>query len=122
MARFEITEGKPFNTTFVIKDNGTTTPKVLDGTETGEFVLSTIDEPITKTLTKALTLGVLTNGEFNLALTDIETTGLNYEIGFKEDGANFKATYRANLSFYNGDGTLLAEAQIPQVYIISEGA
>lgn len=122
MARFEITESKPFNTTFVVKDNGTTLAKELVGDETGEFVLSTIDEAPTKVLTKALSLGNLLNGEFKLSLTDVETTGLDYEVGFKEDGAKFKATYRANVSFYNGDGSLLAEAQIPQVYIISEGA
>lgn len=121
MARFEITEGKKFNTTFVIKENGTTTAKELVGDETGEFVLSTIGNTPTKVLTKSLTLGDLLNGEFKLSLSETETSGLDYEIGFKEDGAKFKATYRANLSFYNGDGSLLAEGQIPQVYIIFEG-
>lgn len=121
MARFEITTGKPFNTTFVVKENGTTTPIELVGDETGEFVLSTIGEVPQKVLTKSLTLGELLLGEFKLSLTSTETTGLDYEVGFKEDGAKFKATYRANLSFYNGDGSLLAEAQIPQVYVIFEG-
>ena len=121
MARFEITEGKQFDTTFVIKENGTTTAKELVGDETGEFVLSTIADTPVKVLTKALTLGTLVNGEFNLSLTSTDTTGLNYEVGFNEDGAKFRATYRANVSFYNGDGSLLAEAQIPQVYVIFEG-
>lgn len=127
MARFEITAGKPFNTTFVVKENGTTTPITLLGTETGEFVLSTLtgandaDPTPTKVLTKALTLGTLVNGEFNLALTDLETAGLDFKVGFKEDGALFKATHRANVSFYNADGSVLAEAQIPQVFIITEG-
>lgn len=121
MARFEITEGKPFNTTFVIKENGTTTPIELSGSETGEFVLSTIGEVPQKVLTKSLTLGELLNGEFKLSLTSDDTTGLNYEVGFKEDGANFKATYRANISFFKGNGEVLAIAQIPQVFIIFEG-
>jgi len=121
MARFEITEGKPFNTSFIIKDEGSTLAKVLLGTESGEFVLTTIEEVPVKVLTKVLTLGDLNAGEFLLSLSALETTGLNYEIGFKEDGSKFRATYRANVSFYNSNGTILAEAQIPQVFIIFEG-
>lgn len=121
MARFEIIEGKPFNTAFIIKANGTTTAVELVGDETGEFVLSTIEDNPTKVLTKSLTVGDILNGEFLLSLSDTDTQGLSYEVGFKEDGAKFKATYRANLSFYNADGSVLAHAQIPQVYIISEG-
>jgi hypothetical protein len=106
--------------TFVIKTTGSLTPVPLDESDSGTFTLSTISTVPEKVLDKPLGLGTLENGEMTLSLTEIETAGLAYEVGFLEDGGQFLPTHRATLSIDTVEEGHI-EVQIPRVYIVTEG-
>jgi len=121
MGKMVIVEGKQFEAIFVIKQPGSETPLDLTGS-TGTFTMSTTGENPCKVIdNKAMTLYDAINGKFKITLSSEETTGLDSDVAFEEDGFPLAATYKAYLDITSPDyGQIFV--RIPQIYVEDGGS
>ncbi len=114
-----IIKGKAYNFTIVVKDSGSSTPLVLDPTDTATLYISTNSSVPELLITKELTQGNSDNGEFLVSLTPEETALLPFKAGFRED-SKFMSTCRGTIALTTvelGEGTI----EITKVTVIDVG-
>ncbi len=122
--RFVINEGQEFTCEFVIKQPGASVPLDITGA-TGTFTMST-NGPISCEVISATPLVIENelngqNGIFTLTLTAEQTTGLQGDKGFAEDGYPLIATHTGALDIQHPiEGEIFVD--IAKIYVKNLGA
>ncbi len=114
-----IIKGKAYNFTVIVKDAGSSTPLVLDPTDTATLYISTNTATPELLITAELYQGDRNNGEFIVSLTELDTASLPFKTGFREDD-KFMSSCRGTISLTTaelGEGTI----EIPKVTVIDVG-
>ena len=133
MANVIITRGRPYELLVDVKQPSSPTGATLPEDAAAKFyiiekgiggkaiLISDMERILPATVTPAAELPVDT--VFKLALTGEETALLPYELGYAEDGENFRATCRGQITIDSptSPDVQFADSFVPDIYVADLG-